>query len=200
MQPSSFLQKLRSETASCHQALEENPASQFLMSDEVTAPAVEQYLKTMYGFVKGFEKIVFPLLENELPQLASRQKTQLLVDDLRLTAQDINTLNVVPDSVFTSYYTNACIAWGGMYVLEGSTLGGQIITKHLQRILGDTITDKTHYLTPYGAETGSMWKTFLHHFSEVAATKCDQEEIIESAVQTFSLMNRWMTSSTIKIL
>jgi heme oxygenase (biliverdin-IX-beta and delta-forming) len=199
VQASPFLLKLRSETASSHQALEENPSSQFLMSDEVTVQAVEQYLKTMYGFVKGFEKVVFPILNNKLPQLASRKKTHLLTTDLLLSAPDIDRLNVLPDSVFTNYYTNSCTAWGGMYVLEGSALGGQIITKHLQRILGKAITNRIHYLTPYGAETGSMWKTFLHHFSEAAATKCDQEEIIKSAVQTFSLMNSWMTSSTTKI-
>jgi heme oxygenase (biliverdin-IX-beta and delta-forming) len=189
VQSSPFLQRLRSETASCHQALEENPSSQFLMSNEVTVHAVEQYLKTMYGFVKGFEKIVFPLLKNELPQLVSRQKTHLLATDLLLSAQAIDRLNVLPDSVFNNYYTNACTAWGGMYVLEGATLGGQIITKHLQQILGEAITPKTHYLTPYGAETGSMWKIFIHYFSEVAT----------AAVQTFSLMNSWMTSSTTKI-
>jgi heme oxygenase (biliverdin-IX-beta and delta-forming) len=179
--------------------LEENPSSKILMSEEVTVHAVDEYLKTMYGFVKGFEKIVFPLLENELPLLARRQKTNLLATDLLLPAPEIDRLNVLPDSVFTTYYTNPCAAWGGMYVLEGSTLGGQIITKHLQRILGEAITNKTHYFTPYKADTGSMWKTFLHHFSEMAITKCNQEEIIKSAVQTFSLMNSWMTSSTTKI-
>lgn len=200
MQSSIFLQKLRSETASSHQALEENPSSQFLMSNEVTQQTLEHYLKTMYGFVKGFEKIVFPLLENELPQIGSRQKAQLLAADLLQSKQDIDRLALVPDSVFTTYYTNACTAWGGMYVLEGSTLGGQIITKHLQQFLGEGITQKTHYLAGYGAATGSMWKTFLQHFSEAATTKCNQEEIIKSAVQTFSLINSWMISSHTKTL
>jgi heme oxygenase (biliverdin-IX-beta and delta-forming) len=198
--PSLFLKKLRSETAYCHRALEENPSSKFLLSDKVTIHGVDQYLRTMYGFIKNFEKVIFPLLENDFPQLANRQKAHLLTIDLQLSPQDMDLLSVLSDSTFTTYYTNSCKAWGGMYVLEGSTLGGQIITKHLQHALGEAVSNKTHYFNPYGEETGSMWKIFLHHFSKAATKKDNQEEILNSAVQTFSLINNWMTHSSTKVL
>lgn len=195
MQSSLFLQKLRSATTTAHQALEENPAAKILMSPNVTWDAVDHYLKSMYGFVSGFEKIVFPMLENSLPQLNERRKTQLLEVDLIESSQKTNSLPVIPFGILTAQYDNPSKAWGGMYVLEGSTLGGQIITRHLQRILGKGIESKINYLAPYGAHTGIMWKNFLHYFSEVATVICDEEEIIDSAIQTFSLLDNWINST-----
>ncbi len=165
------------------------------MSDQVRMHDLQVYLRTMFGFIKGFENVVFPLLANVLPQLETRRKAHLFAVDLRLTSEASNELSALPESTFTNYYTNISTAWGAMYVLEGSTLGGQIIIKHLRKYLGESISDNTHYLAPYGAETGAMWQTFLHYFTESATTECNQEEIIESAIHTFSLMNHWMTSS-----
>jgi len=195
MQTSPFLQKLRSATAASHQALEENPAAKVLMSPNVTWDAVDHYLKSMYGFVSGFEKVVFPILENSLPQLSERKKTQLLEVDLKQSSQETNRLPLMPSGVLTTQYNNLSKAWGGMYVLEGSTLGGQIITRHLQNILGEGIEKRISYLAPYGSQTGIMWKNFLHYFSEAAIVMCDEKEIIDSAVQTFSLIDNWITST-----
>jgi heme oxygenase len=59
-----FLQQLRSKTAYSHQLIEQNSLSQSLMSQNVTMTQYAQYLKSMYGFVYGFEKMVFPLLKH----------------------------------------------------------------------------------------------------------------------------------------
>lgn len=200
MQSSPFLQKLRSATTAAHQALEENSAAKVLMSPHVTLDAVEHYLKSMYGFVIGFEKVVFPILENSLPQLSERRKTQLLDADLVISIHEIDKVPLLPSDVLTTQYDTLSKAWGGMYVLEGSTLGGQIITRHLQCILGEAITQKISYLTPYGSHTGIMWKNFLHYFSEAATGMCDEKEIIDSAVQTFSLIDNWIASTNTTIL
>lgn len=200
MQSPPFLQKLRSATTAAHQALEENPAAKIMMSPHVTRDAVDHYLKSMYGFVSGFEKVVFPILENSLPQLSERRKTQLLEVDLNQSSPETSKLPVMPFGVLTTQYDNPSKAWGGMYVLEGSTLGGQIITRHLQTILGEGIENKINYLTPYGSQTGIMWKNFLHYFSEAASDKCDEKEIIDSAVQTFSLIDHWIISNNQTIL
>jgi heme oxygenase (biliverdin-IX-beta and delta-forming) len=200
VQPSSFLQKLRGATTTAHQALEENPTAKVLMSPTVTLDAVDQYLKSMYGFVKGFEEIVFPILENSLPQLSERRKTRLFAVDLQISVHEINELPLFPSTELLAQYNSLSKAWGGMYVLEGSTLGGQIITKHLQGMLGEASAKKLNYLRPYGSQASLMWKNFLHYFSLAAVSPCEEDEIIDSAVQTFSLLDNWMTSTNAKIL
>ena len=48
-----------------------------------------------------------------------------------------------------------------MHVLKGSTVGGELISEHLSKILGNSVDGKTTYLTAYTSQTGSMWKKIL---------------------------------------
>lgn len=193
MESAIFLQRLRSKTANSHQLIEQNSASQLLISKEVTIAQYAHYLKRLYGFVHGFEKMVFPILEhNPLLQLDERRKSHFIQADLALlnhaAAQpDVN------DEIFSTHYPTAAAAFGGMYVLEGSTLGGQIISKHLSKILGAAVAGKTTYLSAYAKQTGTMWKSFLQLLCEAAASNNHEDEIIESAVNTFSLLNNCLS-------
>ena len=47
-----------------------------------------------------------------------------------------------------------------MYVLEGSTLGGRMILRELS--LRGVSDARLAFLDPYGSETGSFWRAFLH--------------------------------------
>ncbi len=198
MESSAFLQKLRSKTANSHQLIEQNSASQLLMSQDVTIPQYAQYLKSMQGFVYGFEKEVFLLLMHyPLLQLDERRKAHLIQEDLAM----LNYTAVQPyasDELFNANYQTVPAALGGMYVLEGSTLGGQIINKHLLHTLGNSVAGKTTYLIAYAGQTGSMWKSFLKLLCE-AATTSNEEEIIDSAVNTFSLLNNCLSQHTYKL-
>lgn len=198
MEPNTFLQQLRSKTALSHQLIEQNSVSQSLMSQGVTMTQYAQYLKSMYGFVYGFEKMVFPLLKhNELLQIDYRRKSHLIQADLALlnhtTAQPF-----VNDELFSTHYQTVSAALGGMYVLEGSTLGGQIINRHLSKVLGDSVAGKTTYLTAYAGQTGGMWKVFLQFLCEAGVTTANEDEIIDSAVNTFSLLNNCLLGHSYK--
>ncbi len=199
MEPITFLQQLRSKTAYSHQLIEQNSISQSLMSQGVTMTQYAQYLKSMYGFVYGFEKMVFPLLEhNELLQIDDRRKSHLIQSDLVL----LNYTAAQPyvnDELFSTHYQTAAAALGGMYVLEGSTLGGQIISRHLSKVLGDAVAGKTTYLTAYAGQTGGMWKNFLQLLCEAGASNANEDEIIDSAVNTFSLLNNCLSENAYKL-
>ncbi|MDB5205745.1 MAG: Heme oxygenase-like protein [Flavisolibacter sp.] len=190
-----FLQNLRSRTASCHHALEQNPFSIALLSDTVSTDDYTAYLKKLYGFVYGFEKNVFPELRSFLPDIKRRIKAHLITSDLLSQNLDTQDIAVLPDAFFKSRYPTKTAAWGGMYVLEGSTLGGQIIKRHLQKKLDSGFTGSL-YFTAYGAETGAFWKTFLQHLGEAAQDPEDAEQIIDSAVKTFSAIDTWITSGS----
>ena len=199
MEPTTFLQQLRSKTANSHQLIEQNSISQSLMSERVTTAQYAQYLKSMYGFVHGFEKMVFPLLQPyQLLQLDDRRKAHLIQADLALMNHTA-AKPYVNDELFSSHYQTDAAALGGMYVLEGSTLGGQIISRHLSKVLGDSVAGKTMYLTAYAGQTGSMWKSFLQLLCEAGATTAKEDEIIDSAVNTFSLLNNCLSENAYKL-
>lgn len=191
-----FLQNLKQQTAASHKALEHNSLSVSLMKETVSICDYTAYLKKLYGFVYVFEKNIFPLLQPMLPDLDQRKKTHLLEADLTFQRQDFKTVPLPDTRVIRSSYSNPAAALGGMYVLEGSTLGGQMIQRHVQKYLGESV-GLSLYFGAYEKHTGSYWKSFLQHICAAAENLRKEEEIIAAAVQTFSLINLWMTKGTL---
>jgi len=192
-----FLQDLRSRTSNQHSLLEQNTASINLLGSQVTVADYAAYLSLLYGFVRGFENIVFPLLKHSITDIEERRKTHLLVSDINLLGIDVEGIAVIPDHFFAEIYSSNATALGGMYVLEGSVLGGAFIYKHLHSTLGiEAIAGKANYLKAYGPETGSRWKGFLEAFC--LASSGVEEEVIKSASQTFSILHNWFSNTSLK--
>jgi heme oxygenase (biliverdin-IX-beta and delta-forming) len=197
VQPTTFLQQLRHSTAASHQALEENACSIALMSNAVTLEQYAIYLNRLLPFVKGFEEQVFPGLQRYITDLDERRKLHFLRSDLLLSGaaeQDDPSLN---EAFFRHHYPDKASSFGGMYVLEGSTLGGKIITKHLQQSLGEKVAGKTSYLNPYGEQAGSRWKNFLQLLQTVANESNNEAAIITGALSTFSILDSLLSNSTL---
>ena len=192
-----FLQKLRNDTAEFHVALEKNPYSIALMGANVTIEDYSTYLQKLYGFVYGFEKTVFPLLRVLDTDIENRRKAPLMESDLLKLDCDLTQIPVLSETVFEKHYGDEVAALGGLYVLEGSMLGGNIIKKHLQDILSDSVTNKTGYFTAYGTDLSKVWKNFLSLLTYNASSTEKEEVIIKSAINTFSLIDKWMASSII---
>ncbi|MCY7422357.1 MAG: biliverdin-producing heme oxygenase [Chitinophagaceae bacterium] len=194
-----FLQRLRSRTANQHSLLEQNTASKNLLSPQVTAADYATYLSLLYGFVKGFENIIFPLLQHSITDIEERRKTHLLIADLNMLGIDEAGIAVIPDQFFAEVYHSNATALGGMYVLEGSVLGGAVVYKHLKTTLGiEAIAGKAKYFTVYGPGTGTRWKNFLQAFC--LASSGMEEEVIKSASQTFSILHHWFNNAPLKLL
>jgi heme oxygenase (biliverdin-IX-beta and delta-forming) len=194
-----FLQNLRSETASSHSTLEQNPYSIALMSPTVMLEDYSNYLQKLYGFVFGFETNVYPLLRNIDPEIELRRKTKLMQNDFQHLQIDFSNLPVVSKEHFEKNYPDILSALGGLYVLEGSMLGGVMIKKHLVEKLGDNVNENTQYLTGYGSETGKIWKNFLNTLTNNAANVETQNIIINSAKNTFDLLNKWIATSSLNL-
>ena len=115
----------------------------------------------------------------------------LLQQDL----QELESFPTVRDEIFTENFTNLPAAWGAMYVMEGSTLGGQLILKHLKKKLGEDFNSV--YFSAYGTHTGTYWKRFMEHLAEVASSNQWEDAIIQGAVKTFSLLDMWMQGNSL---
>jgi heme oxygenase (biliverdin-IX-beta and delta-forming) len=189
-----FLQQLKNDTAESHIALEKNPYSVALMHANVTIEDYLTYLQKLYGFVYGFEKTVFPLLIALDSDIERRRKAALMAQDIISMGGDVTQLQVMSDAVFEEHYTTEIAALGGLYVLEGSMLGGNIIKKHLQDKLSEDVADKTHYFTAYGTELGKVWKDFLNLLTHNASDTDKEGAIIKSAKTTFQLIDKWLIS------
>lgn len=87
--------------------------------------------------------------------LSPRWKTPKLESDLAILG--VNSTELSPYSAVPPCESLAA-AWGSLYVLEGSTLGAQIIC----RILGKSKLplEAQQFFTSYGLQTQAMWQSF----------------------------------------
>lgn len=186
-----FLVELRLKTGPCHKALEQNPYSVALMAHDTTINDYRIYLEKLYGFVKPYEETVFKILDTYVPDIQKRRKTALVEQDLHALGVTPENLNALP-FIHYSMPNSIADAFGAMYVLEGSTLGGSIIYKRLNYLLGVDKELNGKYFTAYGDDSGRYWKSFIAAFSQYAVESNMQETIINSAIDTFTNMDKWL--------
>jgi heme oxygenase len=81
---------------------------------------------------------------------------------------------------------------GRMYVMEGSTLGGQYIARHLEQQLRLPHGVGNSYFVGYGEQTGERWR----EVREVLAALPDEhaETVVRSAKNMFQLFGETMRS------
>jgi heme oxygenase len=83
-------------------------------------------------------------------------------------------------------------ALGCLYVLEGSTLGGQIIGRELARRFGiDELTGASFFLSR-GPRIADMWKEFSSVIRKYADNPDRQQLAVQAARETFSGLETWM--------
>ena len=81
-------------------------------------------------------------------------------------------------------------ALGRLYVLEGSTLGGTFIDRHLAG-LPQLAGVQLRAFSPYGTETGAMWHAFRRAIRERVASGGEAVAVVTAARQTFGALAAW---------
>jgi heme oxygenase len=111
----------------------------------------------------------------------ARRKTPLLEEDmcfLRIPHSQTKESKQPLDR------TNLDFALGCLYVLEGATLGGQVISRHLAK-LGIGPENGGRFFNGYGAKTGEMWKSFQTSATAYCVTDDQIDEAVNGAQSTF---------------
>lgn len=74
---------------------------------------------------------------------------------------------------------------GALYVLEGSTLGGQAILRQAARLPGISATHGARFFCGHAAKTGSMWLAFVETLNLIDPASIEARIIEEAALRTF---------------
>ncbi len=118
-----------------------------------------------------------------LQSFISEDKIKWLQADIQ--ALHISTKEVAPILNEVPTYKNIAAVIGGLYVVEGSMLGGQYICRQL-RINPQLKNSSTfHFYSGYGKETGKRWAAFRQLALLEVQTPEAIQEAIDSAKQTF---------------
>ncbi|WP_167856883.1 biliverdin-producing heme oxygenase [Hymenobacter aquaticus] len=176
-----ILQQLRAETRPYHDALEQNEFNQAIRDGRITTGITHRFLAKLYGFLVPYEARLRQQPLGPEWHVGQRQRAHLIPADLGVAATELPLCAALPK----------LDTWpqllGSMYVLEGSTLGGQVLARQLANagIAGRA------YFTGNGEQTGPLWKSFCQLLA-AATTDDNQAEIVASAASTFQTLHAWI--------
>ena len=178
---------LRAATATAHTRLETTLA--------LLDPPLERrrFLAVLQGFW-GFHRVWDELLAQQealAGLLAGRGKRAVIEHDLQalgMTRDEIQDLPLCLEAERLGGSPERLL--GSLYVLEGSTLGGQVIGKALSSEAW-LPPGGLQYFNPYGARTGAMWRD-LRVALDACASPAAEAEIIVGAQDTFALLDDWL--------
>lgn len=185
-----LLAELKNQTRPQHDALEKDLD---LLREDLTLSEYQDLLQAFWGFYVPFERM---LQKSNLPEaLRNRAKVPWLEADLHYWGIHLREIPEAPSHFFDRLRSPEEI-WGALYVLEGSTLGAQVLIRHFSRVLGISDEKGMKYFAGYGEETLLKWREFqklLEESSQQGALK--QDVIIRSAQTTFEQLHLWLKRS-----
>ena len=186
-----LLERLRSHTRAAHTRLENLPVSRSIMDPALDVLQYARYLKLMYAVHADAEQHIYPLLAPLFPDMEQRMKTHKIARDLVFLEQEMPEDTQLPLSL-QGVAPSGAFALGMMYVVEGSSLGGRVILKHITKVLPLTETRGASYFSGYGTATAAMWNAFLKTLETFPNGAGDEADIIAGAEQAFNRMHDFM--------
>ena len=185
-----LLGRLRDETRDVHERLERDLDWKARIA---TPSGYRSLLTRWWGFHADFEPIAASLLDDEA-FFGPRRKLPLLEADLHHLGAVSLAMSTIPRIGGSLDLATRQDVLGAMYVIEGSTLGGQVIVRAIRNALGFGDHDAGYaYYAGYGKhETAAMWREFGNVLR--AQPLSDHEVIVRGARRTFSTLHAWLTT------
>lgn len=137
-------------------------------------------LRVLHAFLAGWEPAVAAALPARWrPWLQARSRRSFLEKDLQGLGVAPGPAAAVPP------FPDPAAAWGSVYVMEGSALGGQFISRALA---GTGRDGATSYFRGWGEATGSMWREARQLLAAQLDTPAAIACACDAARQTFDTL------------
>ena len=189
--PVSILKRLRAETSERHAGLEQ---SMTVMNPRLSRADYCALLEGFFGYYGPLEARLSasPAWAELSFDFTARRKVPRLEKDLMALGKTAEELTRSPRCAELPELDTIPQVLGCLYVMEGATLGGQVITRHLLAQHGITPETGGAFFAGYGAETGARWQAFGAMMTAAAERSGAADEIVASANRTFETMGRWL--------
>ena len=191
------LDYLRTATRPEHEGTESTVS---LMDATLTRAQYAETLAHMYRAVRAWDDWSLARAPEDLTALLhGRQRSRLIEADLQslgaeppVSLPPLHAVPWMPASTGPGEFEARFL--GAMYVIEGSTLGGQYIAKHAEETLGLTPGQGNSYFRGYAERNGSMWRAFKAVLAEVPDRYTDA--VVQSAKAMFGFFAAQMADGT----
>lgn len=186
-----IMKHLKQATSARHAALEGRLP---LLDPALSRADYRSLLNRFLGYYAPLEERLQALPHwNDLDfNYAQRTKAPCLARDLIALGTTPDELARVARCPYMPPVTSVARLLGCLYVIEGATLGGQIITRRLHASLRLTPASGAAFLNGYGVHTGERWKAFCAMATTVAQRTGRDEDILASANLTFDTLDQWL--------
>jgi heme oxygenase (biliverdin-IX-beta and delta-forming) len=186
-----ILKQLKEATRERHVALERQLP---LLSPNLTLFAYRQFIRKFFGFYAPLESRLLnsPSWKGSGFDYGQRLKTPSLSRDLLALGDSPETLAELERCNELPHLDSLAQVAGCLYVIEGATLGGQIITRHLVANLGITPQKGAGFFNGYGPQTGSLWLDFCDWVRFRTELASRPEDVIATANETFAKLDDWL--------
>jgi len=191
----SLILALRTETAELHVALEKRLP---FFSRQLNLDLYRRLMAAYYGFYQPLEQRLqmLALIPSGLDQ-SQRIKLPVLRADLIALGMDAAAIEALPVCRELPQIDSRAAALGVSYVLEGATLGGQVLRRRMAEQLGLDASSGTAFLNVYGDLTGRRWKDFLQYLDDRNLGEAQTLEVTHAAKATFTYFERWLDSQKV---
>ena len=181
------LQQLRLATAVQHKALE---ARLPLTHSRLDLDTYKRIIEAYYGFHVPLQQSMERFLAPQTIDPA-RQKIPSLIKDLRALGLSETQIHALPLCTDLPAIDSIAQLLGVMYVMEGATLGGQVLRRIIADRLGVDADSGGEFLDVYGRDTGRLWKAFLKQLAEFDAP-LHNADVVAGACATFECFQTWL--------
>jgi heme oxygenase len=178
---------LRAATTMQHKALE---ARLPLTHPDLDRDAYQRIIQAYYGFHVPLQRQIERFHAPQRPQ-PDRQKVPALLKDLRALGLSDVQIDALPLCADLPPLNSHADLLGVMYVMEGATLGGQVLRRIIAERLSIDADSGAEFLDVYGRDTGRLWKAFLKQLADFDHPDYNQE-VVDAACATFTSFARWL--------
>lgn len=195
---SSFMLILKNEIWPLHEITEHASPLTAVAKGEVSIDEYRDALKIFYGFILPFEIgiknfILSPSFDINYGQYYTENnwsRIEYMTQDLLSLGLDAIEIESLRKSENLPEIKNFGNFLGHAYLLEGSRLGGKVISSSLKHHLDLDECTGAAYFSSNGEDINSRWKKYKN-IVEIYVKKNDGNEIINSAKECFKSMHDW---------
>jgi heme oxygenase len=184
--PNGLIDHLRDATRASHDALERQLNIFEHLADR---RRIRYLLDRFYGFHLEWEAAI---AVSECGAFAeARSRLALLEADLEALGRSSSEIAVLARCVSArELATTRAGVIGSLYVMEGSTLGGQLINRAI-KATGWAPAHGLRYFNPYGKRTAERWREFVR-WADAQLPLSEHEGAASAARSTFTLLAKWL--------
>lgn len=191
-----LMTRLRQETSHQHALLESTLP---LLDRTLTRVGYRQLLGRFWGYYAPLEELLLSVIRRNAVAFdyAARLKTPLLEDDLRALQLSAGPSQPpawpLPRCATLPTLAGVPQLLGCLYVVEGSTLGGRLITQRLAANLALQADSGSAFFAGYGTVTSVRWREFGEFLTQAALVIDQDDLIVAGANDTFATLTAWLS-------